>query len=1212
MAESENQNMDFTIKKIKRKTISTHIMNLKSSLQLLSLILFLFVTVANAQQKKIFISPTGNDQSGKGTKEQPYRTIYKARDEVRTIIAKGLTENITIFLRGGKYYLDSTLIFRTNDGGNKEYRITYCNYEKEKSFIIGGKPITNWKLDDGNIYKADIGKGWNFHTLFEADLFAFKARNPNAIVDKDNYTPAYNRVLGMDPKHPKEIITIKKEDMPAAEDSLNLEFMLWPGGPDGDWNWFNDLLVAKHTNPAKNLVTLQWLPISTDNSFFQYTEADLKMARYEMGKGSRYYLQGSKKFLDAAGEFYIDKLKGQLYYYPRNIADLTNASIIAPTVTRIVSFEGSSEQSPVKNISFQGITFSCSDRGTMKQNEAIFLENAADIEIKNCDLYNLGANGICGRNFVQKVNIEGNNIHSIGETGVYLISKMSFTSFNLQNRIVNNYIHNMGMVIRHGTGIQLDNSEGNYIAYNRIHNTPRYAFSILFLAPDQFINCIGKIYDGILVTEENLSKLNHSCHNLVEFNDFSDANTDSQDTGVMQSWGGGVGNTYRNNWIHDSQINFSFGTGIYIDYSDSICLVKNLVTSLQKTGQGDMGSVVTTRGTKHFIANNIIADNHVTGVYNAAFSLPQGTPTDSAFTYVNNISSNSGNSFFNIPQWRSNRVKASDQNLFYNDNGNYLVMGGIPAKTFNDWRTVNNNQFDQFSLTENPLFADAKNGDYRLMYNSPAYSLGFEDLDFQNIGLHKDFVFADPTDQLDRIFLRRQGDKFNPSTVELKSGESCQLELLARTVNGFVMKNEKFKTEYSSENPAICSVNINGILKAVSTGIAKIKVTVSNNGIRKSTFVYVLVGDKMTALAIKTSRTILNAGKTIQINVAGITNFLQRKYLTEKATYTLSNPEIATISKSGLLVGKKNGTTNVVVRYEGFKRMIAVEVTDNLFKDATISIDKRAVSKGEKTQVKVAGTLTDGSVADLSKAQITYHVSDTTKAAIDKYGSVTALNYGRVTIDVLVDYKGIRRSLKITMAVRDLNAKAESPNVQFMATPMLENVMLDGTANENSWKNAIEYPLSFNQMNEHNQTPPPETDLKGSVQFAYRGDTLFGLVHRTDDITFTDQNPDYAYSYDGIEFHVAVDKDFKQLWSDVGRSFNTSFNGGFAKSVWSNDGKTCEFALQIPGLELTKQSILFNICLVDNDGGGRKTQLYPVPGNGRSYTGVELAELYFK
>ena len=125
-------------------------MNFISRLQFLSLLIFLFVSVANAQQMKIFISSNGNDGSGKGTKEQPYRTVYKAREEVRAIIAKGLTGDITVFLRGGKFYLDSNLIFRENDGGNDGYRITYCNYEKEKAFIVGGKPITNWKLDKGN------------------------------------------------------------------------------------------------------------------------------------------------------------------------------------------------------------------------------------------------------------------------------------------------------------------------------------------------------------------------------------------------------------------------------------------------------------------------------------------------------------------------------------------------------------------------------------------------------------------------------------------------------------------------------------------------------------------------------------------------------------------------------------------------------------------------------------------------------------------------------------------------------------------------------------------------------------------------------------------------------------------------------------------------------------------------------------------------------
>jgi hypothetical protein len=46
---------------------------------------------------------------------------------------------------------------------------------------------------------------------------------------------------------------------------------------------------------------------------------------------------------------------------------------------------------------------------------------------------------------------------------------------------------------------------------------------------------------------------------------------------------------------------------------------------------------------------------------------------------------------------------------------------------------------DKNSIISDPLFRDIKKGDFRLSENSPAYSIGFKDIDMKRIGINADF-----------------------------------------------------------------------------------------------------------------------------------------------------------------------------------------------------------------------------------------------------------------------------------------------------------------------------------------------------------------------------------------------------------------------------------------------------------------------------------------
>jgi hypothetical protein len=72
-----------------------------------------------------------------------------------------------------------------------------------------------------------------------------------------------------------------------------------------------------------------------------------------------------------------------------------------------------------------------------------------------------------------------------------------------------------------------------------------------------------------------------------------------------------------------------------------------------------------------------------------------------------------------------------DNNLYYDAN---LSDHGQAAVEYYRTRGADKN-----SIVADPLFRDIKNGDFRLKENSPAYQLGFKDIDVKRIGITSDF-----------------------------------------------------------------------------------------------------------------------------------------------------------------------------------------------------------------------------------------------------------------------------------------------------------------------------------------------------------------------------------------------------------------------------------------------------------------------------------------
>ncbi len=96
-------------------------------------IFFLFLLAAtwqaSAPAADIYVSPAGRD-SNSGAKARPLASLAAAQRLARSRKAAG---PVTVWLRGGTYYLPQTLVFTPEDSGTKTTPVTYAAFPGEEA-----------------------------------------------------------------------------------------------------------------------------------------------------------------------------------------------------------------------------------------------------------------------------------------------------------------------------------------------------------------------------------------------------------------------------------------------------------------------------------------------------------------------------------------------------------------------------------------------------------------------------------------------------------------------------------------------------------------------------------------------------------------------------------------------------------------------------------------------------------------------------------------------------------------------------------------------------------------------------------------------------------------------------------------------------------------------------------------------------------------------
>jgi hypothetical protein len=544
----------------------------------LFLFFFSVATLQAGNVKSIYVSTSGSDLNV-GTRNRPFKSIEKARDEIRKLKRENTQQSFRVVIFGGKYFVDKPIIFTAEDSGADKSTIVYEAMKGETVRIIGGIEV---------LPSA-------FSPLAENDpvyhRISVLVRNKIKVLDLDKAgitDPGKFRRRGYSYRN-------EPSPMELSINSKNMQLARWPnsgyaksGEAVDRTGFFYTTNIPDKWKEEKDAWTLGYWRVGWAEIYSRIESIDsvnniIKIANQSNSKNSSLTtIKNHRNWcginilaeLDIPGEYYIDREHQRLYVYPPDGVDFQSSEIMLS----MLGENGRSiiEASGLKNVTFRNIILEKSRFGALSANDC---EN---IMIDGCRFKNTGNTSVMlsGKN----IKLLNSEIFDSGAGGL-IVGGGDRNKLVSGNIVVENcHIHHFGIWNRTYTpGIRIS-GVGTTVRNCRLNDGPHSA--ILF------------------------GGNNH----LIEFNDFYDTCFETDDSGTIYAGRDWAlhGTVIRYNYIHDISSNASTGEaeahelgvhGIYLDdCASGLTMYGNIFNNIS-------GRAIMCGGGRHnIIDNNIIVN----------------------------------------------------------------------------------------------------------------------------------------------------------------------------------------------------------------------------------------------------------------------------------------------------------------------------------------------------------------------------------------------------------------------------------------------------------------------------------------------------------------------------------------------------------------------------------------------------------------------------
>jgi chitodextrinase len=331
----------------------------------------------------IYVATDGNDTTGNGTQANPYKTLAKAKEEVRTLPKSG--GDIVVQIADGFYPLDETLAFDSNDSGSASCTIQYVAAPGAKPVISGGTMLDKgvWTEATGltqsgglTVYKTTLQRDEKLRAIYVNDKRANMTLSPTITSGNRtvNGTPTVSFNGTGNPWAWQNGSNIR------AAIVFNASVGLTPQTKNPQNIEAESLGGARWARPFICFASAEEAPAASNMSGgtmlrFQMPYGAIAQSlsnNTQYNAGNNQVIRNAFEFLNKRGDFYFDQAESTLYYIPLAGEDINTADVVVPELETVVDIRGaavgdrlnpvpSSDAGRVRNITFNGLKFAHTD-----------------------------------------------------------------------------------------------------------------------------------------------------------------------------------------------------------------------------------------------------------------------------------------------------------------------------------------------------------------------------------------------------------------------------------------------------------------------------------------------------------------------------------------------------------------------------------------------------------------------------------------------------------------------------------------------------------------------------------------------------------------------------------------------------------------------------------------------------------------------------------
>lgn len=633
----------------------------------------------------------------------PVRTIEHALAIIAELRVFGALQPIQIKIMDETYLLDKTL--RINNSVNS---VTIEPYTK--TLLCGGTKI-DWFAEDcfngSKCLSADLSAlgEINFSDFYINNRRAAVTRYPQAGVLRPEDVEDHSTELGAGSRW----FVAKEEDFEKIKSFKNVENCI----VSFNHYWVDEHSPIKSIDPTTRKVTLRYKS--------RYT-----IEPTHPRSAMEYIIENASEMFLNPGEWYFDKANKKVYYIPLKGEKAESIVAYIPCVSTLVRIEGE-PGCRVNNVTLRGfdMAYTRGDRLDVVQEEILY---AADVQsesrltaaiemkyayrcvIENCRMSCIGLHAIALRDGAKNVQLRDTIIYEIGAGGI-VVSGGAYGSeiqeHTSGNVIMDNRITACGRRYYAGCGILMMHTYENIVAHNEISN--------LYYSG---ISC-GWVWGyGNNISHDNLIEKNHI---------FNLGNGVLSDIGGIYLLGKQPGTVVRGNLIHDVTCRHYGGWALYTDEGSSGILLENNVcyNTNSNSFQQHYGSANTVR-------NNIFAFSKEAPVCMAKPEAHLGA------IFEQNLIISHGQYCLHIgypgKETGASQMMFFHNNLFFDTKRDKPQVIQIGKKSYSFSEYKEELGIDVGGIYADPEFEDIENFVFHIRENSPAFQIGFQQIDLSDVG----------------------------------------------------------------------------------------------------------------------------------------------------------------------------------------------------------------------------------------------------------------------------------------------------------------------------------------------------------------------------------------------------------------------------------------------------------------------------------------------